>query len=234
MDKTTKLSRAITGYSVAALLCSASVYANPAPSLSIQAEKMQTAQDQANHTTQQDYQTVISTITKDYLKLNPEMATYYGVSSDLAGDEIKSALSDFSPKGEVQRRKDFANLLKTLRSQSINHEYGNLMIKLLINQLETALAPANTANYGAVFADYGIWYLPYPVTQLSGPQVSIPTLLEKQQTIKTSQDAENYLARMDGYSKAIDDVIAKIHTDKEKGVIPPDFVLKGHNKRSFG
>lgn len=54
---------------------------------------------------------------------------------------------------------------------------------LLANQLRGALAPADTVEYGAVLSDWGMWFLPYPVTQLSGPQDEVPKLLASQHTV---------------------------------------------------
>jgi len=67
--------------------------------------------------------------------------------------------------------------------------------------------------------------VPYPVTQLSGPQDAIPKLLEGQHPVKTVADAEHYLARLDAYAAAIDQVIESVEHDRQLGVVPPDFVI---------
>ncbi len=174
-----------------------------------------------------DFSAVVATVTRRYFAMNPEMATYYGVPESLAGPERDSLLSGLSPEAETQRRAIAAAIVAQLEAvdSAMLDPREAIVHAVLLTQFRNASGPAQVVKYGAVFADYGNWFLPYPVTQLSGPQIAIPGILEKQQRVASSEDADAYLARLAGYDDAIDQVIAKIDADRKLGVVPPDFII---------
>jgi uncharacterized protein (DUF885 family) len=145
-------------------------------------------------------------LTETYFRWSPEIASFYGVPAAVAGPGYAARLNPRSPEHEKAKRAEFRELLTRLEaaSDASRPESERATTALLANQLRGALAPANTVEYGAVLSDWGMWFVPYPVTQLSGPQDEVPKLLASQHTVKSAQDAEDYLARLDAYGAAVD------------------------------
>ncbi len=166
-------------------------------------------------------------ITRTYFTELPEWATYYAAGEELAGAGFDGRLTGRAPASEVARRTAFRALLAQLdavdpASASSRDQTVHALLK---TQLQSALAPANVVDYGAILSDWGMWFVPYPVSHLSGPQDAVPKLLEGQHPIKNAADAENYLARLQAYSATVDETIETIEHDRQLGVVPPDFVL---------
>ena len=174
-----------------------------------------------------DFDDVVADVSGRYFAMNPEMATYYGVPESVAGPGRDSQLGGLSPAAEAERRAIAAAIvaqLEAVDSTALNPREA-IVHAVLLTQFRNASGPARVVDYGAVFSDYGNWFLPYPVTQLSGPQIAIPGILEKQQRVASSADADAYLTRLAGYANAIDEVITKIDADRKLGVVPPDFII---------
>ncbi len=166
-------------------------------------------------------------VTRTYFSWFPEMATYYGVPESIAGPGLDSRLTPRAPADEAAKRAAFSGLLAKLGELDVASASprDRVVHAVLETQLRSALAPAAVVEYGAIFSDWGMWFVPYVVTQLSGPQDAIPKILESQHTVRSAADAEHYLARMAAYGAAIDQVIKKVEHDRRLGVVPPDFVL---------
>lgn len=166
--------------------------------------------------------------TRGYFNLVPEMATYYGVPEDIAGPALSSRLSRYGPSDEATKRDAVRRIIGQLEAvdPSTLSPREAVVHGVFLTQFRSVMAPAEVVEYGAIFGDWGVWFLPYPVTHLSGPQNSLPKLLENQHTIRSEADAEAYVARLEAYAGAIDQVIAKIEHDRGLGVVPPDFILE--------
>lgn len=170
-----------------------------------------------------------SQLEKSYFAWLPEIATFYGAPEAKAGAGYAGRLSPRSPADEAAKRAEFRALLRALEeaddpSLSADELERRDVIAAL---LRGALAPAGVVDYGAIFSDWGMWFVPYVVTQLSGPQDAVPKLLASQHGVQTAADAEHYLARLAAYGAAIDQAIAKIEHDRKLGVVPPAFAIDG-------
>ncbi len=197
------------------------------PARSPGASAVSGAEAAASEDVADNFEDVVASVTRRYFAMNPEMATYYGVPESVAGPGRESQLSGFSPAAEAERREIAAAIvaqLEAVDSAALDPREA-IAHAVLLTQFRNASGPAQVVDYGAVFADYGNWFLPYPVSQLSGPQIAIPGILEKQQRVASSADADAYLSRLAGYDDAIDQVIAKIDADRKLGVVPPAFII---------
>ncbi len=79
-------------------------------------------------------------------------------------------------------------------------------------------------------AERGIEWFPYrhhsyAVHQLGGPHTRIPSFLANRHKIDTEADARAYLARLDGVSGMIDQVIDRLETRAAMGIVPPRFAF---------
>ena len=69
-------------------------------------------------------------------------------------------------------------------------------------------------------------YHNYPVNQLFGVQSNLPNLMTQNQQVNDAADAENYIARLGEYPRALNQVIEGIKLRETKGIIPPKFVVE--------
>lgn len=78
---------------------------------------------------------------------------------------------------------------------------------------------ADDALEGRKWWDHG-----YTYTQMRGSHSSMPTFLMNQHKIKDLEDAENYLARLEGMDEVLDVRTEQAREKFEKGIAPPKFV----------
>jgi uncharacterized protein (DUF885 family) len=64
----------------------------------------------------------------------------------------------------------------------------------------------------------------YPLNQMGGVQARLPTLLTDIHPMRTSQDAENYLLRLQGAGSKIDQALALTRDRARQGVRLPGFI----------
>jgi len=66
---------------------------------------------------------------------------------------------------------------------------------------------------------------PYVVSQLGGSYYSVPDFLDSQHPVRTREDAEAYLSRLQEFARNLDNETERARHDASVGVVPPDFVL---------
>lgn len=66
----------------------------------------------------------------------------------------------------------------------------------------------------------------YRVTQLSGVATDIPQLLTDSHVIKNEKSVKRYIARVNEFGRVLSEVKTRLEEDREKGVVPPDFILE--------
>ena len=103
----------------------------------------------------------------------------------------------------------------------------------------TGLSPAGALNYdialfrgevGTIGARFhygsaGGRPAPYVVSQLGGAYYQVPDFLDTQHPVRTAQDADYYLARLEAFATSLDQETDRIRHDAALRVTPPDFVL---------
>jgi len=68
-------------------------------------------------------------------------------------------------------------------------------------------------------------YYDYPVNQMFGTQSQLPDFMMTMHPLKRPKDAENYIRRLSHFGAAFDQTIAGLEVRREKGIVPPRFVL---------
>ena len=68
-------------------------------------------------------------------------------------------------------------------------------------------------------------FSPYVVSQLSGAYQSVPDFLDSNHPVKTADDAQAYLARLEAFPRMLDQNTATLQADAAAGALPPDFAL---------
>lgn len=169
----------------------------------------------------------LQSITQDYFALRPEIASYFGVNDAQAGAGIMSTLTDYSPTGETLRRSRIAAILTALEKFDTAPLSASEQVSLaaITSEMRGVRLPAQSVDYGTILGEYGIWFLPYSVSHLSGLHVEFPGIMEDKFAVTNAAEAQAYLSRLRQYPAAMAGLIDKMNHDVALGVIPPDFVI---------
>lgn len=172
-----------------------------------------------------EFDAAIQQVTVELFRESPEFATYLGLPQEMMGGPYNHHWGDYGPEGDEAARamaRDFQSRLDAVDPEPLDHN-RRLTLRLLKDQIDAGIAAMNVADYG-VGSPAG--FTVYPVTQLSGPHIDMPNLLQAQQPVEDAQGAEDYLARLADMARVLDESIAIMERDAEQGVVPPDFVLE--------
>ena len=152
----------------------------------------------------------------------PHYATVLGVDPKLAGGAYNHRLDDYSPEAEADLRQQM---------QDINQQLANIEVTDPID-VDNQKVMMNLNRYFSGHEDFEIGYIdlwmglsPFVVNQINGPLIDVPNYMATNQKIRTVKDAEDYLARLDGYDVFIQGVMAKLAADTSKGWIAPKVIL---------
>lgn len=121
----------------------------------------------------------------------------------------------------------------------LSEAYANESMQLTKQQLvelkafdRSKLDPATALSYDLLIqsmeneiADNKWRLYNYPVNQMFGRHSSVVSLLINQHRINSVEDAENYIARLEGVPKLFDQLITNIEARTAANIIPPRFVF---------
>ncbi len=160
------------------------------------------------------------------LRESPEFATFLGVSEDIAGAGYNSRLGDYGFEANQRARQMNEAFLQEIRGveQSTLEGAAATTYEVLRDAYQTG-AQRNQFDFGGAVQWGSV--SPYVVTQLTGPHLFLPRMLQTQQPLASKQNAEEYLARMSAFGRVFDEVVETISGDAALGVVPPYFALDG-------
>ena len=173
------------------------------------------------------FDAAVDRLSRAYYEHVPEAATYNGAPDALASG-ADAHLNDRSVQGEAARVAEMEERLAELKAvptDSLSADQQRTHATL-VTLFEGALGPSRVVDYGSSFDVYGIWFLPYVITQNSGVTLDIAKLMEAQQTVRNADEAREYLARLEQVPGILDGALAKLRHDVELGAIPPDFIVQ--------
>ena len=158
----------------------------------------------------------------------PENATSLGIDTGQRAP-LKARLTDRSASGQVAIARRIATRLERLRAidADVLDEATRIDLDVVRTAHETAAEGFNFP-YGDVALLNQSWSwrnAPYVVAQNTGAFLEIPSLLDEQHTLKTREDAEAYLERLQAYAGQIDGETGRLKSAAAQGVIAPDFIL---------
>jgi uncharacterized protein (DUF885 family) len=150
---------------------------------------------------------------RDYIKLNPEDAV--GIPSEWGYQFDRAGWNDLSPAGIKANYDLFRKYLTELENlnQSAITPPQLIDSKILIWFLKTYIE-------GEKYL-YHKYYLDY----LFGVHAQITTVLTGYHTISNSDDAENYITRLDRMPTRINQAIDLVKTQEKMGLRPPVFII---------
>ena len=170
---------------------------------------------------------LFATFADEILSLSPENATGLGLDSgkhanlramlDQAGNAWRDkAAAQFSAMRARLDKLDDSKLTPRQQLQGDTVDYA----------LNRAQDGARFAYGGGASDGFQGGATPYVLTQQNGAITSISEFLNSQHPVKTTADAEAYLARVAAFGRVLDQESEQIRNDADKGVMPPAFVAK--------
>lgn len=167
---------------------------------------------------------LLDRIAETFLALYPENATSLGIDKG-ARARLKHQLTDRSPEGQAAIAKHLRTALADL---------GKLPAEALSPGMRTNVEVVQ-ASYGNGLQGFGFPYgdvavgswrnSPYVVVQNVGAYLDVPRMLDTDHQVKTADDAEAYLDRLESYAEQLDGETARLKIAAGQGVIAPDFLL---------
>lgn len=172
----------------------------------------------------------------ELLSVSPELATALGVSEDLAGEGYLSRLGGYGFAASQRAREMNESFLQELRDIDRDELEGETLVHydVLTNAYRTA-ARRNQFDFGGA-SEVGsgrpnsgdAWSAsPYLVTQMTGPHLYLPRMLQTEHPLETRANVESYIDRLGEMGRVFDETIETIRADAGLGVVPPEFVLAG-------
>jgi uncharacterized protein (DUF885 family) len=167
---------------------------------------------------------LLDRIAETYLADYPEGATSLGIDKDKRAG-LKHRLKDASPEGQ---RKIAAHLRQALAD--LAKLDANALSPVMRTNVEVVQASYGNALEGFAFpygdVAVGSWRnSPYVVVQNVGAFLDVPRMLDTDHQVKTGEDAEAYLDRVESYAESLDGETERLKIAAGQGVIAPDFLL---------
>jgi len=154
------------------------------------------------------------------LRRSPERCTSLGLTEARAGYRFIDEVSDASKAAAREARAQQQASLNELRA--ISRDALSPRDRVTYDVVETAWVNSLDSSAFEVGGGAGS---PYAVTQLTGAYRSMPNFLNEQHPLRTIDEADGYLARIDGFVGQLDAETAIVAEDAAAGVIPPDFAI---------
>ncbi|TPG05088.1 DUF885 domain-containing protein [Sphingomonas oligophenolica] len=158
------------------------------------------------------------------LQLQPTKATELGVDTG-AHAGLRGQLDDRSPAGVVKERGFLTAALKDLRQVPADEpDYTTQTSVAVATSAFTTALEGMALPYGV--ATIGGWRnTPYGVTQNVGSWLDLPQLLDGDQPVRNTADAEAYLMRLSAMPAQLDGETVRIRLARGQGLVPPSFLL---------
>lgn len=162
---------------------------------------------------------VMESVFNDNIVNSPEAATQIGLDKG-ANAGLKTKLDDNSL---AARGPDLARAKKAIaRIEAVDpatlSKQGKLNRDVVLYSMRNNIVGPDRFGIDGTIR-------PYRIFQQGGAYFSIPDFLNSAHTIKTSADAEAYLARLDAFGTALDNDTAVQKHDAARGIVAPDFSL---------
>ncbi|OUL58647.1 DUF885 domain-containing protein [Pseudoalteromonas ulvae] len=161
----------------------------------------------------------VNQFTQSFMRQQPALATSLGLPTDIAG-QYQDSWPDYSPAGMQQLQTSMTDAFKQLSQFDLNTLNEHDRLHLGVNQVIAQYYIGDTQFKGGYIDTWG-GHLPYIVSQIAGPLIDIPKVLQDQHVIDNEVDARNYLHRLSAFARLIADVKTKVLADAEQGIILP-------------
>jgi len=147
---------------------------------------------------------------------SPELLTYMGMIDNTPLDRHSGKLADYTEAQwdkSIEKTKDLLKGLEKYEDKDLS-EQQRLSYDITKWFFEDQIA-------GEEYR-----YSSYPINQLSGPQVDLPSFLTDIHAIKSKKSAERYISRVREFGRVLNETHANVEIHTENGVIAPDFIIE--------
>ena len=167
---------------------------------------------------------LLESVAYNLLQHEPERATGLGVDTGQYA-YLRGKLEDQSPAGQQA----YADTLKTDLARLRAFDRTGLDSTNLTN-IEVVEAAYELAldGFALPYGDtpVGNWRTaPYVVIQNVGEYLGLPRFMQSTHMVKTAEDADAYIERIQQAPATFDGELARIRSARSMGVVPPDFLL---------
>ncbi len=149
----------------------------------------------------------------------PASSTMYGINEKLAGGKFNHRLEDFSPASEKQLRLSLLHINQQLKTTKNTDEHTEVMRNL------TRYFSGNS-EFDIGYIDVWMGLSAFIVNQINGPLIDAPNAMITNQQINTSDDANDYIKRLDHFDLFVENVLAKMSVDADENWIPPLVIVE--------
>jgi uncharacterized protein (DUF885 family) len=173
------------------------------------------------------FDSAVQQMTTAYFSLVPESATALGIPEEVVPG-ASGRMMDRSVAGNAALNEAFEAALAELKSVDAEALSADRQrtYAVLVTLFEGVLAPSRVVEYGTTAGAWSMWYLPYSITQNSGPTVDIPNFFNSQQPVRNAAEAEAYLVRLASVGHALAGSLESYKHGVQQGAIPPDFIIE--------
>lgn len=165
----------------------------------------------------------LDALTNDRLKDNPEQCTSLNIEPEKLGGPYNHKLSDRSKAAIKLRLEKLYALDDRLSSIDVAKLSADekLTLEILKSSNGFALDLAKTGMGDSVWQPS-----PYVISQLTGIYQSFPDFMDSQHKIKSPEDADAWLLRMEAFAKEMANERERASSDFAKGLIPPKYIIE--------
>ena len=163
---------------------------------------------------------VLDRVSTHPLQESPERCTSLGVSEEQAGGRYIDRLSDVSKEATRRYRGILETALNDLNR--LNRDSLADADKVTLDVVKTSFQNSVANLSYEIGSGAGA---PYIVTQLTGSYTDVPDFMDSQHPLRTREEADAYLARLEAYAGQLDQETAIIAEDAAAGVVAPDFAI---------
>jgi uncharacterized protein (DUF885 family) len=163
---------------------------------------------------------ILDRVSTEILRESPERCTALAVSEEQAGGRYIDRLGDASKDGMRRYRGVLEAALNDLNG--VNRDRLSAQDAVTLDVVKTSFENSVASMRYEVGGGAGA---PYVVTQLTGYYTDFPDFMDSQHPLRTRDEAEAYMTRLDAYAGALDQETAIIAEDAAAGVIAPDFAV---------
>lgn len=163
----------------------------------------------------------LDAIADDMLDASPERVTSLGLDTGRRAHQA-GALDDRSIAARAEQKRRTRRHLAALAGFQEQALSGRDRVNLAAVRATLQAQDAIGAHFG-----YGaaVDPQPYVVSHLTGAYSSVPNFLDSQHSVVKGEDADAYLARLEGFAREIGNENQGIAHDARAGVAPPGFIL---------
>lgn len=152
-----------------------------------------------------------------FLTDSPELMTQLGFIDNTPLDFHSGKLADYT------KEQDEKSLAKLHKARAGLDRYGPDGLK----GQERLSWEITTWFFDDLIRQSEFEYSDYPITQLDGVTVNMPSFLTDAHVIKNEKSVKRYISRVEEFGRVLGEVKVRVEEYRDNGVVAPDFVIEG-------